>query len=177
MNIERERRWLVRREDIPAEVLAAPAEHITQGYLSPFKLLPVVRVRLLREAHATAPHRGVQTVKMPRADGMAEVEFDIPLGKAEELMSLKLAGLTKVRHTYPLSEALAYEVDLFEGEHLGDLCIVEVELPAYEVPLDIPAWFGPEITGISELSNVSMAYFPILAAGVVEQMWAAKNTD
>lgn len=110
MNIERERRWLVRREDIPAEVLAAPAEHITQGYLSPFKLLPVVRVRLLREAGATSPHRGVQTVKMPRSDGMAEVEFDIPLGKAEELMTLKLAGLEKVRYTYPLPGALAYEV-------------------------------------------------------------------
>lgn len=175
MNIERERRWLVRREDIPAEVLAAPAEHITQGYLSPFKLLPVVRVRLLREAHATAPHRGVQTVKMPRADGMAEVEFDIPLGKAEELMSLKLAGLTKVRHTYPLSEALAYEVDLFEGEHLGKLCIVEIELPAYDVPLDIPNWFGPEITGVRELSNVSLAYYPILAAGIADELWAAKN--
>lgn len=177
MNIERERRWLVRREDIPAEVLAAPAEHITQGYLSPFKLLPVVRVRLLREAGATSPHRGVQTVKMPRSDGMAEVEFDIPLGKAEELMTLKLAGLEKVRYTYPLPGALAYEVDLFEGEHLGDLCIVEVELPAYEVPLDIPAWFGPEITGIRELSNVSLAYYPILAAAIAEEHWAAKNTD
>lgn len=174
MNIERERRWLVRREDIPADVLAAPAEHLTQGYLSPFKQLPVVRVRLLREV-AAAPHRGVQTVKMPSADGMAEVEFDIPLGKAEELMSLKLAGLEKVRYTYPLSETLAYEVDLFEGEHLGKLCIVEIELPAYDVPLDIPTWFGPEITGVRELSNVSLAYYPILAAAIAEEHWAAKN--
>lgn len=171
MNIERERRWLVRLEDIPAEVMAAPSEHITQGYLSPKGIQPLVRVRLIRRTAEEAPHRGVQTVKAPREDGMAEIEFDLEVGVAAELLSVSLAQLEKVRHTYPIEGALKYEVDFFQGKHLEGLVVVEIELPSFDYPLTVPAWFGPEITGVRELSNVSMAFLPILAESFAEAQW------
>jgi adenylate cyclase len=172
--IERERRWLVRLSDIPAEVLAASSEHITQGYLNPLGVLPVFRIRLIRESSGLEPHSGVQTVKAPRAggDGAEEIEFDLPVCKAVELMSLQRAGLTKVRHTYPFEEVLALELDFFEGEYLEGMVVVEIELPSFDYPLLVPDWFGPEVTGIRELSNVAMAFFPEKARAVFDEIWA-----
>lgn len=176
MNIERERRWLVRPEAIPAQMLQAEGAYLTQGYLSPARVFPVIRVRLFRDAPGQAPNRAVQTVKAPAQDGLAEVEFDIPVARAQELMDLSLGRLEKTRYTWPVAGELAYEIDLFHGPALEGLAIVEIELPSLDCPLEIPAWFGPEVTGVNQLSNVALVYQPKVALGVAAARWAAHDT-
>lgn len=175
MNIERERRWLVRPSQIPTSVMAAPLVWIDQGYLSAPKTKPVVRVRLLREQQDAAPYAAVQTVKAPLDDGMAEVEFGIPLASAEALMALRVGGLLKTRRTVPLADGLALELDLYQDDALYGLAIVEIELPSFDYPLEVPAWFGPEVTSVRELSNVGLAFNPSDAWDAANAAWVARN--
>lgn len=170
--VEYERRWLVRLSDVPAEVLAAPKEHITQGYLSPPGASPIFRVRLLRTDLSAPPRRGVQTVKSPRTDGDGcfEVEFDIPVHKAQELMAIRLGGLEKIRYTAAFEHGLSIELDVFEGV-LAGIAIAEIELPWLEYPVSVPSWFGPEITGLGTLSNMGLAFSPAIALETAHSAW------
>lgn len=174
--VEHERRWLVRLGDVPVDVLAAPKEHITQGYLSPAGVKPIVRVRVLRSDASGTPRRGVQTVKNPRAEGggCSEIEFDIPVHKAQDLMSIRLGGLEKTRHTQAFEHGLSIELDLFDGALTG-LVIAEIELPWLEYPINVPSWFGPEITGVEALSNVGMAFYPDIAIETAQTAWFEFN--
>lgn len=162
MAIEIERRWLLSPSAIPPEVLAQARERMVQGYLTQDGALPVVRIRLIDVPGA--PLRAVQTVKALRANGepgVEEIEFDIPTEQGLALLPLCMASLEKERITAPMDGGLKMEIDIFTGHPaLEGLCIAEIEVPHPDYPLTLPAWFGPEVTGIKLLSNVSMAYQP-----------------
>lgn len=161
---EIERRWLVRPGVIPVSALANRS-HIEQGYLSALGASPVVRVRLERFA-ASQSIRAFQTVKAPLppvggqpAEGVDELEHAIPVRMATDLMAISLARVQKLRHRTPWQDGLVLELDVFEGAAAG-LVIAEIEVPSLSHPLQIPTWFGPEITGNRGLSNVEIAFRP-----------------
>lgn len=172
MAVEIERRWLVSPKDIPAAVLQRDTQQLTQGYLSQLGTLPVVRVRLV---DAGGVHSAIQTVKAARdpcLPGMEEIEFPIPMEAGQALLDLCLAKLEKQRIAIPHGDGLI-ELDIFSGNQwLDGLCIAEIEVPAMEHPVAVPAWFGPEITGIRSLSNVALAYTPMHARHYANAVWA-----
>jgi CYTH domain-containing protein len=86
------------------------------------------------------------TVKGPRS-GISRAEFEakIPLGDAEELLSLcQLPHIEKIRHIVPYA-GLNWAVDI----HLGPLAgieFAEVELGHPEQVITLPPWIGEEVT-------------------------------
>lgn len=180
MFIERERRWLVDPTQVPGDILNIAGIHIQQGYLTRPSTKPVVRGRLLRHEGALDAHMALQTIKAPNpaGDGMAEVEFEMPLAVGHQFMSLCLATLAKLRKCSPIALGAAdtgkIELDLFKGPVLdGRLVIAEIEVPSYDVELQVPSWFGPEIThGVSGLSNVEIAFAPDIAVAMADAIWA-----
>lgn len=183
MAIEIERRWLLDLAAIPAEILKQARERMAQGYLTPNGVLPVVRIRLIDAPNA--PERAVQTVKALRANdepGVEEIEFDIPIEHGQALFALCPASLVKDRITVPFADGLKLEIDIFMGNPaLQGLCIAEIEVPSADYPLELPSWFGPEVTGIKMLSNVAMAYQPYpaknFAVAALEQHRNRLNAD
>ena len=59
---------------------------------------------------------------------------------------------------------LTWELDVFEGENAG-LVVVEVELPAADTPVDIPAWVGEEVTGDPRYYNANLVARPFTQVG------------
>ena len=59
---------------------------------------------------------------------------------------------------------LTWEVDVFEGENAG-LVVAEVELPAADTPVDIPAWAGDEVTGDRRYYNANLVARPFTRWG------------
>lgn len=176
VSIERERRWLVLLNKVPVEVAMTAPVWIDQGYLSAPKTKPVVRIRLLRTHREAEPYAAVQTVKAPQDDGMAEVEFDVPLAAGVMLMQLRVGGLLKTRRTVPMAGGeLKLELDSYQDDALFGMAIVEVELPSFDCPLVVPEWFGPEITHVRELSNVGLAFNPAAAWAAANAVWDAWN--
>jgi adenylate cyclase len=147
MGIEIERRYLVQGDAWRAGVTAT--RRLRQGYLAREDGVSV-RVRL---GGATAK----LTIKGPAGLVRPEFEYAIPLADAEEMLAALCAGrsLVKTRHEVPL-DGLVWEVDVFEGP-LAGLVIAEVELPAPDHPVHLPAWLGREITGDPRYANAALA--------------------
>lgn len=171
---EIERRWLVHPDVIPVAALANRS-HIEQGYLSALGTSPVARVRLERFADSQSI-RAFQTVKAPLppvggrpAEGVDELEHAIPVRMAADLMAISLARVQKLRHRTPRQDGLVLELDVFEGAAAG-LVIAEIEVPSLSHPLEIPPWFGPEITGNRGLSNVEIAFRPTSARALATSL-------
>lgn len=182
MNIERERRWLVRKPDLTGAL--SQFEHILQGYLSARGATPIVRMRVLTpmdRAHpATGPRHGLQTIKVPNpdaeADGIGEIEFGVPVEAAEQCLRVCPAQLEKLRYTLPDPQGVQIEIDVFQGNLYG-LVIAEIELADFSQPLQVPEWFGPEITGMRDLSNIALAYAPRAAIVKAAQVWAQHDSN
>ena len=86
------------------------------------------------------------TVKGPRS-GITRAEFDyeIPLGEAEEILSIcELPPIEKVRHIVPY-HGLSWAVDIHQGLLTG-VEFAEVELEHPEQPIVFPPWVGEEVT-------------------------------
>src|SRR3546814_10078447 len=74
------------------------------------------------------------------------VEVPIPAADAEELLALRQgAVIEKQRYRVPFG-GLVWDVDVFGGENAG-LVIAEVEVPAADHAVALPAWAGTEVTG------------------------------
>jgi len=87
-----------------------------------------------------------------------EFEYPIPLGDAEELLSVAAASLRKRRHGLDLSGG-DWVLDVFEGDN-APLVLAEVELASADQAVLIPPWCGREVTGRHELSNAALAHPP-----------------
>jgi CYTH domain-containing protein len=147
MALEIERRFLVRGEAWRGGVTAS--RRLRQGYLAREDGV-AVRVRVA----GAAAHL---TIKGPGGLVRAEYEYDVPLPDAEAMLAQLCAGrsIAKTRHDVPRDD-LVWQVDVFE-DVLAGLVIAEVELPAADHPLALPAWAGREITGDSRYANAALA--------------------
>ena len=147
--MEIERKFLISKENLPADLDAYPHHKLEQGYLS---TAPVVRIRKEDDNYyLTYKSKGLMTRE----------EYNLPLN-AEAFAHLKekIDGILiqKRRYLIPLTDKLTIELDVFEGE-LAPLRLAEVEFETKEeaehfVP---PAWFGEDVTFSSKYHNSTLS--------------------
>jgi CYTH domain-containing protein len=137
--LEIERVFLLRAmPDLPP---GAEALRIEQGYL-PEPGEGDVEGRLRRTTRPDGRVKLVHTVK--KGLGLVREESERELDEAEfDRLWPRTAGrrLTKTRHVVPCG-ALRWEVDRFDG---FDLVLAEIELPAPDTPVTLPAWLAPHV--------------------------------
>ena len=161
MGIEIERRFLVKNEDWKSQVILS--EDLSQGYLNSSVDEWATRVRLIDNKKAYI------TLKSS-VNGFTNYEFEysIPIQDAIELINLSKYKITKTRYQLKINQK-NWVVDLFHGSN-SSLRIAEVELDSESEEIKVPAWCGPEITGIKSLSNASLAKTPISKHSVKDRM-------
>lgn len=155
MNIETERKFLVRDDSFKAE--AVRTLRIRQGYIA-HEAGKTVRVRI-------ADDRGYLTIKGPSANGISRLEWEreIPLQDAEDLMELCSDGrIDKTRFIVPASGGRKFEVDEFYGDNEG-LVMAEIELGSEDEAFVRPAWLGEEVTGDRRYYNSHLLTYPFKA--------------
>lgn len=148
MALEIERKFLVTGDGWKA--LVESSGLLRQGYLSS-NAKATVRVRSWDDARAVLTLKG-RTTGMSRA----EYEYDIPMDDAREMLEMARPHvLEKRRHIVPVG-GLTWEVDVFEGRHLG-LIIAEVELESEDQRVELPDWVGTEVTDDDRYFNASLS--------------------
>ena len=122
---------------------------IVQSYIETKGL--VTRVRVVGK-------KAFLTMKGPKVEGQCdEFEYEIPYEDGMKL-SEKYCGsrvVSKTRYLIPNGET-TIELDVFHGD-LEGLVIAEVEVDSISETIDIPKWFGEEITNNNFYSNYSLA--------------------
>lgn len=111
---------------------------IVQGYLTtnPEK---TIRVRIKGE-------KAFMTIK-GQVQGIAreEVEFEIPIGKANELLQ-KFCDAVIEKNRYLIDiKGKTWEVDVFEGNNKG-LVLAEIELQTEDERATLPDWVTQDVT-------------------------------
>jgi CYTH domain-containing protein len=149
MGTEIERKFLVRRDALPSELLR-DGVRLAQGYLSN---KPSVRVRLADGGTARA--KAWLTIKGPGLRSRAEFEYEIPADDAEALLGLCSSQLTKTRYRVPIGKHV-WEIDEFSGGHAG-LWLAEIELDREDEAFDRPAWLGDEVSEDTRYANSALA--------------------
>ena len=150
--LEIERKFLVSGDTYKKE--AVKSTRITQGYLStdPER---TVRVR-------TKGSQGYLTIKGKSNDSgttRVEVEEEIPLSKAQTLLTLCLTGvIDKTRYEVTAGNH-TWEIDEFYGANEG-LTLAEIELTAEDESFKKPDWVGDEVTGDKKYYNSQLSEHP-----------------
>ena len=150
-NREIERKFLVDEEWLPDILKQFRSFVIEQGYLATESAGRQVRLRKAGSARSL-------TFKVGRSSHREEREIKLSPKQFAALWP-GTAGrrLRKVRYEIPWV-GLLIEVDIYRGRHEG-LIVAEVEFPDTAscrrfIP---PCWFGEEVTGEKEYSNVRLA--------------------
>ncbi|HIZ22530.1 MAG TPA: CYTH domain-containing protein [Candidatus Blautia faecigallinarum] len=143
--MEIERKFLIDKEHLPADLKKYPCHKIEQGYLCTD---PVVRIRRQDETYYLTYKSGGL---------MAREEYNLPLSREAYLhLRPKTDGilLSKTRYLIPEKNGLTIELDVFDEPYTG-LYLAEVEFSTEEeanayVP---PAWFGEDVTCSGRYQN------------------------
>ncbi len=123
---------------------------LRQAYLANTDRLNV-RVRIKNGAEATVTVKSAAPAML-----RTEIEFKIPLAKAEALMELADGqAITKRRHVVPVG-GIDVEIDEFISPEPA-LVMAEVELPRPDAPMPIAGWLGREVTGNPRYYGVTIA--------------------
>ena len=143
--MEIERKFLIKKGLLPAELESYPFHEIEQGYLC---RKPVVRIRRQDDDYILTYKSGGL---------MAREEYNLPLG-AEGYAHLKekIDGklISKRRYLIPMENGLTIELDVFDVPYEG-LYLAEVEFSSEEQALSYnpPAWFGEDVTNSGKYHN------------------------
>lgn len=151
MGIEIERKFLVVGSDWQKQAIRM--SRLRQGYLSSHAKANV-RIRIVDDT------RAFLTLKGP-TEGLkrAEFEYEVPLADGLALFEMARPEVVeKRRHIVPHA-GLVWEVDVFEGAHLG-LVMAEVELSDPRQAIDLPGWIGPEVSYDDRYANASLSRAP-----------------
>lgn len=143
--MEIERKFLIKKEQLPEDLSAYPFHLIEQGYLCTD---PVVRIRRQDDAYYLTYKSGGL---------MAREEYNLPLSREAYLhLRPKADGilLSKTRYLIPEKNGLTIELDVFDEPYTG-LYLAEVEFSTVEeanayIP---PAWFGEDVTRSGRYQN------------------------
>lgn len=147
--MEIERKYLIEKEQLPADLESYPFHKIEQGYLC---TSPVVRIRRQDDDYfLTYKSKGL----------MAREEYNLPLTQeAYEHLKSKADGLviSKTRYLLPEKDGLTIELDVFHADYEG-LFLAEVEFPSEEAANSYtpPAWFGRDVTFSSDYHNSTLS--------------------
>lgn len=145
MGIEIERKFLIDSWLLPQPDKSV---HVIQGYLSIF---PAVRIRIIDGLIGKITIKGKGTLSKP------EFEYDIPVLDAQQMMTMSLERIEKVRH-YFVVENHTWEVDQFIGK-LSGLWVGEIELNSEDEIFNKPSWALAEVTEDNRYSNVALAMY------------------
>ena len=132
--MEIERKFLISKENLPADLDAYPHHKLEQGYLS---TAPVVRIRKEDDNYyLTYKSKGLMTreeYNRPKADGIL---------------------ISKTRYLIPEKDGLTIELDVFDAPYEG-LYLAEVEFSSEEQALSYtpPVWFGEDVTNSGKYHN------------------------
>ena len=143
--MEIERKFLISKENLPADLDSYPHHRLEQGYLS---TAPVVRIRKEDDNYyLTYKSKGLMTRE----------EYNLPLTKESyEHMRPKADGIliSKTRYLIPEKNGLTIELDVFDTPYEG-LFLAEVEFSSEEQALKYtpPAWFGEDVTNSGKYHN------------------------
>lgn len=147
--MEIERKYLIEKEQLPADLASYPFRKIEQGYLC---TSPVVRIRRQDDDYfLTYKSKGL----------MAREEYNLPLTQeAYEHLKSKADGLviSKTRYLLPEKDGLTIELDVFHADYEG-LFLAEVEFPSEEAANSYtpPAWFGRDVTFSPDYHNSTLS--------------------
>lgn len=148
MGQEIERKFLVISE--AWRDLVTSSALLRQGYLSS-NGKATVRVRSEDDGKAVLTLKG-------RLKGLSrpEYEYAIPIDDAREMLLMAEPHVIyKRRHLLPFG-GLIWEVDEFEGRHLG-LVMAEVELDNEDQLVILPDWVGAEVSHDTRYHNASLS--------------------
>lgn len=147
--LEIERKFLIKRENLPENLEQYPSKAIEQGYLC---TEPVVRIRKSNDNYyLTYKSKGL----------LAREEYNLPLTKeAYEHLKPKVDGIviSKIRYVIPEKDGLSIELDVFKAPYEG-LLLAEVEFPNEEAAhaYQPPKWFGEDVTYSTEYHNSTLS--------------------
>jgi adenylate cyclase len=153
VGVEVERKWLIAGVgSLPAQVLAAPAAEIEQGYLTVGADGSETRVR--RRA-------GRCTLTVKSGGALVRSEAEVPLTDEQfELLwpATEHTRVRKQRRAVPGEGGVTIEVDIYSGR-LDGLVVAEVEFadPWAAESFVAPYWFGLEVTADDAYKNRSLA--------------------
>ena len=158
---EIERKWLVKRENIPYNLeKKADIFEITQTYLN---YSPEIRVRNISDQrYMMAIKTGLTEEKGLTRD---ERQYDLTKEEYEHLLS-KQEGDTIYKTRYQIEVAgYHYAFDYFHKQ-LDSLTYVEIEFSSEEEAnaFQAPDWFGKDITNEKKYKNQSLAQYGIPAS-------------
>lgn len=151
---EIERKWLVKREDIPYKLeKKADVFEITQTYLN---YSPEIRVRNVSDK------RYVMAIKTGLTDEQGltrdERQYDITKEEYEHLLT-KQEGNTIHKTRYQIKvDNYTYSFDFFHDQ-LDGLTYMEIEFPTEEEAnnFQAPEWVGKDVTNNKDYKNQSLA--------------------
>lgn len=157
--LEIERKWLIRMPDLA--MLREKAERVIemeQVYLKGGAPGVSMRVRKSVEGDKITYHRNEKqklsaTVRIEHEDEIDEPHYKILLGFADP----KLRSIEKTRYCVPLEGGLTAEIDIFP--FWEDRAFCEVELPAEDTPVTLPAWLDVvrEVSDDKRYTNLALA--------------------
>lgn len=147
--MEIERKYLIKKENLPNNFMDYPSHKIEQGYLC---TSPVVRIRRQDdEYYLTYKSKGL----------MSREEYNLPLTKEAYLhLKPKVDGIviSKTRYLIHEKNNLTIELDIFHDIYDG-LILAEVEF-ATEIDANNylpPEWFGEDVTFSSQYHNSTLS--------------------
>lgn len=147
--MEIERKFLIKKEQLPACLKTYPHSELEQAYLITD---PVLRVRRSDDQY-------ILTYKGPGFLSREEHEFPLTKESYSTLLA-KADGtvLSKTRYRIPEEDGLTIELDVFHGA-LEGLFLAEVEFPTEETALAYlpPLWFGEDVTHKTEFHNSTLS--------------------
>lgn len=147
--MEIERKFLVKKENLPENLASFDSHEIEQGYLC---TEPVVRIRRQDDSYyMTYKSKGL----------LAREEYNLPLNKeAYEHLRSKADGIliSKTRYLIPEKNGLTIELDVFHGVYEG-VYLAEVEFESEDAAnaYQPPAWFGEDVTYSTKYHNSTMS--------------------
>ena len=157
--LEIERKWLIRMPDLA--LLREKAERVIdmeQVYLKGGAPGVSMRVRKSAEGDKVTYHRNEKqrlsdTVRIEREEEIDEAHYKILLGFGDPT----LRKIKKTRYCVPIGGGLTAEIDVFP--FWSDRAFCEVELPAEDTPVTLPAWLCVvrEVSDDKRYTNLALA--------------------
>jgi adenylate cyclase len=149
---EIERKFLVRDMSVVAGI---PGVAFRQGYLST-EPERAVRVRRAGEGAFVT----IKGISGPSGASRAEFEYPIPAEDADIMLDeLALRPLIEKTRYRVEAGGRIWEIDVFAGANEG-LVVAELELPAEDAAVVVPAWAGAEVTGDARYFNANLVAHP-----------------
>lgn len=147
-NKEIERKYLISKENLPANLEDYPFHIIEQAYLN---TEPVVRIRQSDDSfYLTYKSKGL----------MERTEYNLPLNEESYKHLLTKADgnvISKKRYLIPYKE-FTIELDVFFGKFEG-LILAEVEFENSDIANSFvaPEWFGEDVTFSTKYHNSTLS--------------------